>query len=81
MLMRLVKAERVLEIGVFTGFTALGMALALPAHGQLIACELKEKWTEIGKPYWRAAGVSDQIDLRIGAASHTLAGRYTELFA
>lgn len=73
MLMRLVKAERVLEIGVFTGFTALGMALALPAHGRLVACELEEKWTRIGRPYWRAAGVSDQIELRIGTATETLA--------
>lgn len=76
MLVRLVKAERVLEIGVFTGFTALGMALALPAHGRLIACELEEKWTEIAKPYWKAAGVSDRIDLRIGPASQTLASTF-----
>ena len=77
MLVRLVKAERVLEIGVFTGFTALGMALALPAHGRLIGCELEEKWTEMAKPYWKAAGVSDRIDLRIGAASQTLVSAYT----
>ena len=76
--MRLVKAERVLEIGVFTGFTALGMALALPAHGRLIGCELEEKWTEMAKPYWKAAGVSDRIELRIGAASQTLASVYTQ---
>ena len=78
MLVRLVKAERVLEIGVFTGFTALGMALALPAHGRLIGCELEEKWTEMAKPYWKAAGVSDRIELRIGAASQTLASVYTQ---
>jgi predicted O-methyltransferase YrrM len=78
MLVRLVKAERVLEIGVFTGFTALGMALVLPPRGQLVACELEEKWTNIAKPYWKAAGVSERIELRIGPASHTLASTHAQ---
>jgi O-methyltransferase len=50
---------------------------AVPAHGRIVACELEEKWPEIGRPHWQAAGVADQIDLRIGAASSTLAGMHS----
>lgn len=71
-LLRLVGAKLVIEVGVFTGYTTLGMALALPGDGRLIACDVSEEFANIGKPYWKAAGVADRIDLRIGPASKTL---------
>jgi predicted O-methyltransferase YrrM len=71
-LVKLVGAERTLEIGVFTGFSALTVALALPPGGQLVACDVSEEWTSIGKPYWKEAGVAGKIDLRIGPAAVTL---------
>jgi predicted O-methyltransferase YrrM len=71
-LVKLMGARRALEIGVFTGFSALTVAVALPADGQLIACDISEEWTSIGKPYWKEAGVAKKIDLRIGPAAATL---------
>jgi caffeoyl-CoA O-methyltransferase len=65
-------ARRVLEVGTFTGYSTLCMARGLPADGQLIACDISEEWTSIGKPYWDKAGVADRIDLRIGPALDTL---------
>jgi predicted O-methyltransferase YrrM len=63
----------VLEIGTFTGYSALAMALALPADGRLIACDISEEWTGIARAYWQRAGVADRIDLRIAPALTTLA--------
>src|ERR1043166_227018 len=57
-----------LEIGVFTGYSALTVALALPEDGRLIACDVSEEWTSIGKRYWQEAGVDEKIDLRIAPA-------------
>lgn len=65
-------ARRALEIGVFTGFSALTAAMALPPDGKLVACDINEEWTSIGKPYWVEAGVASKIDLRIGPAGVTL---------
>ena len=73
MLVRLMGASRALEIGVFTGYSALSVAMALPADGQLVACDVSETWTNVGRPFWQAAGVDRKIDLRIGPASETLA--------
>lgn len=71
-LVALIGARRALEIGVFTGFSALTAAMALPPDGKLVACEINEKWASIGKPYWTEAGVASKIDLRVGPAAATL---------
>jgi O-methyltransferase len=78
LLVRLIKADRVLEIGTFTGYSTLCMARALPAGGRLITCDINKKWPAIASPYWKRAGVADRIDVRIGDASATLAELLTE---
>jgi len=72
MLVRLLGARRAIEIGVFTGYSALSVALALPADGRLVACDISDKDVAIGIPHWQRAGVADKIDLRIGRAADTL---------
>ncbi|MFJ1598670.1 O-methyltransferase [Streptomyces sp. NPDC088261] len=62
----------VLEIGTFTGYSTLCMARALPPHGRLVTCDISERWPEIGAAYWRRAGMSGRIDVRIGDAAKTL---------
>lgn len=71
-LIRLTDARQVLEIGVFTGCTTLAMALALPADGRVLAIDVDEKWTEVGREFWTRSGCADRIDLRIGAADDVL---------
>ncbi len=71
-LVRLIGARRVVEVGTFTGFSALSMAQALPADGTLIACDISEEWTAYGREAWAEAGVADRIDLRIAPALETL---------
>ncbi|MFF4183816.1 O-methyltransferase [Streptomyces sp. NPDC001691] len=71
-LVRLVNARHIVEVGTFTGFSALAMAQALPADGKLIACDISEEWTAYGKEAWAKAGVADRIDLRIAPALDTL---------
>ena len=73
LLVRLIVARRVLEIGTFTGYSALAMALALPVDGRLITCDISEEWTRIARTYWQRAGVADKMDLRIAPALVTLA--------
>jgi caffeoyl-CoA O-methyltransferase len=75
LLARVLGARRAIEIGVFTGYSALTVALALPADGYLLACDVSDEYTRIGKPYWQAAGVAHRIDLRIGPALQTLDAR------
>ncbi len=72
-LVRLMGARRTLEIGTFTGYSALAVALALPDEGSLTACDVSEEWTAIGRAHWCEAGVAEKIDLRIGPALDTLA--------
>ncbi len=67
-------ARRYLEIGVFTGYSSLAMALALPTEGYVLACDVSEEYTDVARRYWEAAAVSQKIDLRIGPALDTLAG-------
>ncbi|WP_052852556.1 O-methyltransferase [Streptomyces avicenniae] len=62
----------VLELGTFTGYSTLCMARALPPHGRLITCDLTDRWPEIGAEHWRRAGVSERIEVRVGAAADTL---------
>ncbi|MEM1111833.1 MAG: class I SAM-dependent methyltransferase [Pseudomonadota bacterium] len=74
LLVKLMGARRTLEIGTFTGYSALCVASALPADGRVIACDVSTEWTSIGLPFWERAGVADKIDLRIGPAVETLDG-------
>ena len=74
LLVRLMKPRKVLEIGVFTGYSSLSVATALPPEGRLIACDKSEEWTSIARKYWTEAGVADKIDLRLGPALDTLDG-------
>lgn len=72
MLVRLLGAVKTLEIGVFTGYSSLAVALAMPEQGRIIACDISEEWTAIGQKYWNEAGVAHKIDLRLGPALKTL---------
>ncbi len=72
LLVQLVGARRALEIGVFTGYSSLATALALPEDGKLIACDVSEEYTSMARRYWKEAGVEGKIDLRIGPALETL---------
>jgi predicted O-methyltransferase YrrM len=71
-LVRLTGVRRALEIGTFTGYSALAVAAALPEDGQLIACDVSAEYTSVGKPFWQQAGVAARIDLRLGPALATL---------
>jgi predicted O-methyltransferase YrrM len=72
LLVKLLGARRTLEIGVFTGYSALAVALALPADGKVVACDVSEEWTAVGRRHWEKAGVAGKIDLRLGRALSTL---------
>ncbi|MGO0309167.1 class I SAM-dependent methyltransferase [Endozoicomonas acroporae] len=72
MLAKLSNARRTIEIGVFTGYSALSVALALPDDGELIACDISIEYTDIAKPFWEKAGVSERIKLHLAPASETL---------
>ena len=69
---RLIGARRAIEIGTFTGYSALCLARGLPENGELICCDVSDEWTRIGKRYWEKAGVAHKIDLRIAPAVETL---------
>jgi predicted O-methyltransferase YrrM len=73
LLARTIAARRYLEIGVFTGYSSLSMALALPEDGHVLACDVSETYTAVARRYWEAAGVARKIDLRIAPALETLA--------
>jgi predicted O-methyltransferase YrrM len=72
LLIELIGAKRTLEVGTFTGYSALSVALALPADGTMIACDVSEEWTAVGRRYWKEAGVDHKIDLRLAPALDTL---------
>jgi caffeoyl-CoA O-methyltransferase len=72
MLVRLIGAKRALEVGVFTGYSSLSVALALPDDGRIIACDVSEDFTSVARRYWREAGVEHKIDLRLAPAVQTL---------
>ncbi len=78
MLVRLIGARHTLEVGTFTGYSALVVAEALPADGQLIACDISDEWTAVGRPFWDEAGVAGRIDLRLRPALVTLDELLTE---
>ena len=73
-LVRILRAKRCIEIGTFTGYSALAVALALPGDGKIICCDVSEEWTSIARRYWKKAGVARKIDLRIAPALETLKG-------
>jgi predicted O-methyltransferase YrrM len=72
-LVRVVGARRALEIGTFTGYSALCIASALPADGELVACDISEQWTGIARRYWHEAGIAERITLHLAPAEQTLA--------
>ena len=74
LLARLTGARRCLEIGVFTGYSSLALALALPDDARIVACDVSEEWTSVARRYWAAAGVAHKIDLRLAPALETMAG-------
>ncbi len=72
LLVKLMGARRTIEVGVFTGYSALCVALALPDDGYLLACDVSDEYTRVGRPYWEQAGVAHKIDLRLALARETL---------
>ncbi len=72
LLCRLMNAKKTIEVGTFTGYSALAVAEVLPEGGTVVACDISKEWTDIGREYWEQAGVSDKIDLRLGPAGETL---------
>jgi O-methyltransferase len=73
LLLKLTGARRYLEVGTFTGYSALVCALAMPNDGEVYALDISEEWTAIARRYWARAGVSDRIHLRLGSAAETMA--------
>lgn len=71
-LIRMTGARRIVEIGVFTGYSSLAMALALPPDGRIVACDISDEYTRIARRYWSEAGVAGKIDLRLAPARDTL---------
>lgn len=72
MLVRLLGAKRCIEVGVFTGYSSLAVALALPADGRIVACDVSEEWTNIARAHWQRAGVAERIQLELRPATETL---------
>jgi predicted O-methyltransferase YrrM len=72
LLARLINARRAIDVGVFTGYSSLSVALAMPDDGRLIACDVSERWTTIAQRYWQEAGVHHKIELRLAPALETL---------
>jgi len=72
LLVKAIGARRIVEVGTFTGYSALSMAEALPEDGRLVACDVSKEWTTIARRYWQEAGVAEKIDLRLGEAIDTL---------
>ena len=87
-LVRMLGAKRYLEVGTFTGYSALCVALAMPAGGRLVCCDLSDEWTSVARKFWRKARVDSKIQLRLAPALETLdallregqAGRYDLAF-
>lgn len=78
LLVRLMGARNTIEIGVFTGYSALSVALALPPGGRVLACDISDEYTRVGKPFWQQAGVADKIELVLAPALQTLDARLAD---
>ena len=72
LLVKLIGARKIVEVGCFTGYSSTVMAQALPEDGRLVTCDISEQFTTIAQRYWREAGVSDKIELRLGDAGESL---------
>lgn len=72
MLTRLIGARRYLEVGVFTGYSSLSVGMALPEDGQIVACDVSEKWTGMARRYWDRAGLGERVALHLAPAAETL---------
>jgi caffeoyl-CoA O-methyltransferase len=72
-LARLVGAQQAIEVGTFTGYSAICIARGLASDGRLVCCDVSEEWTAIARKYWERAGLDDRIELRLGPAADTLA--------
>ncbi len=79
-LLQAINAKNVLEVGTFTGYSTLAMALALPADGKVITCDINTEWTAVAQPFWQEAGMQAKIDLRIAPALATLNALIAEGF-
>jgi caffeoyl-CoA O-methyltransferase len=77
-LIRLLGAKQTLEVGVFTGYSSIVVALALPEDGRIIACDVSEEYTSVARRYWREAGVEHKVTLRLAPAAETLEGLLSE---
>ena len=75
LLVKLLGARRTIEVGVFTGYSALSVALALPDEGRVLACDISDEYTRVGRPFWAQAQVAHKIDLQLGPALSTLDAR------
>jgi len=75
MLVKLIGARRTIEVGVFTGYSALAVALALPPDGRILACDISDEFTRVGRPYWDRAGIASKIELVLAPALETLDAR------
>lgn len=72
LLVKLMGAKRAIEIGVYTGYSSLCLAMAMPANGKMVACDVSEAWTSVARRYWEEAGVASKIDLHLAPAAQTL---------
>jgi caffeoyl-CoA O-methyltransferase len=72
LLVRVLGARRVLEVGTFTGYSSTAMALALPPDGRIVCCDVSQEWTDVARRVWTDAGVADRVDLRLAPAVETL---------
>ncbi|RPH32180.1 MAG: SAM-dependent methyltransferase, partial [Chloroflexi bacterium] len=72
LLAELVGARRCVEVGTFTGYSSLAVALAMPPDGSLVCCDISREWTDVARRYWERAGVADKIELRLGPALDSL---------
>ena len=73
LLVKLIGARRIVEIGTFTGYSSTVMALALPPDGRILCCDVSREWTDIAREAWADAGVAERIELRLAPAAETLA--------
>lgn len=72
LLVQLMGAQNTIEVGVYTGYSTLAVAMALPPQGRVVACDISEEYTSVAQRYWSMAGVSEKIDLRLAPATETL---------